>query len=44
MCSFTEEEINEMLGHDFAAMMLLIQSGKLREKTVTPKENDRTKF
>ena len=36
MCSFTEEEINEMLGHDFAAMMLLIQSGRLKEKTVIP--------
>ena len=36
MCSFTEEEINEMLGHDFAAMMLRIQSGRLKEKTVIP--------
>ena len=42
MCSFTEEEINEMLGHDFAAMMLLIKSGKLQEKTVTPVEREQT--
>ena len=36
MCRFTEEEINEMLGHDFAAMMLRIQSCRLKEKTVIP--------
>lgn len=40
MCSFTGEEINEMLGHDFAAMMLLIRSGRLKEKTVTPIEQN----
>lgn len=40
MCSFTGEEINGMLGHDFAAMMLLIKSGKLKEKTVTPAERE----
>lgn len=36
VCRFTEEEINEMLGQDFMAMMLLIRFGKLNEKTVTP--------
>lgn len=40
MCSFTGEEINEMLGHDFAAMMLLIRSGRLDERTVTPVEQN----
>ena len=40
MCSFSEEEINGMLGHAFLAMMLLIKSGKLREKTVTPVEQN----
>lgn len=42
MCGFTEEEINGMMGHDFAAMMLLIKSGKLQEKTVTPVEREQT--
>lgn len=42
MCGFTEEEINGMMGHDFAAMMLLIKSGKLKEKTVTPVERGQT--
>ena len=42
MCGFTEEEINGMMGHDFAAMMLLIKSGKLNEKTVTPVEREQT--
>ena len=40
MCSFSEEEINGMLGHAFLAMMLLIKSGKLQEKTVTPVEQN----
>ena len=42
MCSFSEEEINGMLGHAFLAMMLLIKSGKLQEKTVTPVERGQT--
>ena len=42
MCGFTEEEINGMMGHDFASMMLLIKSGKLQEKTVTPVEREQT--
>ncbi len=37
-CSFSQEELNELLGQDFQAMMLLIQSGRLNERTVRPSE------
>ncbi len=43
VCHFTEEEINELLGQDFTAMMLLIRSGQLNNPTVQPHpktEND----
>ena len=36
MCNFSEEQIIEMLGHDFIAMMMLIKSGKINEPTVHP--------
>ena len=36
MCNFSEEEIIEMLGHDFIAMMMLIKSGKINQPTVHP--------
>ena len=39
MCNFSEEQIIEMLGHDFIAMMMLIKSGKLNEPTVHPELN-----
>mgnify|MGYP003289915338 CR=1 FL=1 len=36
MCNFSEEQVIEMLGHDFIAMMMLIKSGKLNQPTVHP--------
>lgn len=36
VCQFTEEEINEMLGHDFMAMLMLVKSGGLEVSTVVP--------
>lgn len=33
---FSEEEIVEMLGQDFIAMMMLIKSGKMNNRTVRP--------
>lgn len=39
VCRFREEELNEIMGQDFTAMMLLIRSGRLQEKTVTPEKN-----
>lgn len=39
MCNFSEEQIIEMLGHDFIAMMMLIKSGKINEPTVHPVHN-----
>ena len=34
MCNFSEEQIIEMLGHDFMAMMMLIKSGKINQPTI----------
>lgn len=39
MCHFSEEEIIEMLGHDFIAMMMLIKSGRINQPTVHPVQN-----
>ena len=39
MCNFSEEQVIEMLGHDFMAMMMLIKSGKLNQPTVHPVRN-----
>ena len=36
ICNFSEEEIIEMLGHDFIAMMMLIKAGKINQPTVHP--------
>lgn len=36
MCRFTDEELNDLLGQDFMAMLARIQSGAIREKTVRP--------
>lgn len=39
MCDFSEEQIIEMLGHDFIAMMMLIKSGKVNQPTIHPVQN-----
>lgn len=39
MCRFTEEQIIEMLGHDFVAMLMLVKSGRLQVPTVHPVPN-----
>ena len=39
MCDFSEEQIIEMLGHDFVAMLVHIKSGKLNQPTVHPVQN-----
>lgn len=36
MCRFPEEEINDLLGQDFMAMLARIKSGGLRQKTPHP--------
>lgn len=36
MCSFSEEQIIEMLGHDFVAMLVHIKSGRASQPTVHP--------
>lgn len=36
MCRFTEEEINDLLGQDFMAMMFRIKRGGLNQKTPYP--------
>ena len=36
MCNFSEEQVIEMLGHDFIAMMMLIKSGKFHQPTIQP--------
>ena len=36
MCNFSEEQVIEMLGHDFMAMMMLIKSGKFHQPTIHP--------
>ena len=39
MCDFTEEQIVEMLGHDFVAMLVHIKSGQMNRPTVHPVQN-----
>ena len=39
MCDFSEEQIIEMLGHDFLAMLIYIKSGKMNQPTVHPVQN-----
>lgn len=36
MCSFSDEELNELLGQDFMAIMAQIKSGGIRQPTVHP--------
>lgn len=36
VCSFTDEEINELLGQDFTALLTRIKSGALNQPTVHP--------
>lgn len=36
MCRFTEEEINDLLGQDFMAMLIRIKSGGLNQQTPHP--------
>lgn len=39
MCNFSEEQIIEMLGHDFMAMLVHIKSGQMNKPTVHPIQN-----
>ena len=39
MCDFSEEQIIEMLGHDFVAMLVHIKSGQMNQLTVHPVQN-----
>ena len=39
MCNFSEEQIIEMLGHDFIAMLVHIKSGQMNQPTVHPVHN-----
>ena len=41
MCNFSEEQIIEMLGHDFVAMLVHIKSGQMNQPTVHPVQNRR---
>lgn len=36
VCSFSEEEMNELLGQDFMAMLIRIKSGEIHQATVRP--------
>ena len=36
MCDFSEEQIIEMLGHDFVAMLVHIKTGQMNQPTVHP--------
>ena len=39
MCDFSEEQIIEMLGHDFVAMLVHIKSSQMNQPTVHPAQN-----
>ena len=39
MCRFSEQQIIEMLGHDFTAMLFHINSGRMNEPTAIPKRD-----
>lgn len=44
MCRFTLEEVLQMLGHDFMAMLPYVRSGKIHTSTAVPqKANQRSK-
>lgn len=36
MCRFTDDELNELLGQNFTAMLAHIKSGKIHQPTVSP--------
>jgi len=38
VCKFTEEEIAEMLGREFAGMMMLIKSGNMEMFYIKPEK------
>ena len=40
MCHFSDEELNELLGQDFLAMLTQIKSGEIRNPTVYPVRKD----
>ena len=42
-CSFTDAEIEELLGREFISMLMYIKAGKLNEKTPHPRKKDLTK-
>lgn len=39
-CSFTETELEELLGREFLSMLMYIKAGRLQEKTPHPTQND----
>ena len=39
-CCFSDEEINDLLGQNFMAMLVRVQSGDIRKPTVHPQLND----
>ena len=39
MCNFSEEQIIEMLGDDFVAMLVHVKSGQMNQPTVHPVQN-----
>lgn len=39
MCNFTDEEVNELLGQNFLAMLESLKSGRLHQPTVRPTRN-----
>ena len=41
-CRFSEEEINELLGQDFTAMLMRIKSGGIKQPTVRPVRKEET--
>ena len=41
-CRFSEEEINELLGQDFTAMLVRIKSGEIKQPTVRPVRKEET--
>ena len=40
VCRFSEEELNELLGQDFMAMLFQIKSGRIHQATVRPKPKE----
>ncbi len=38
VCTFSDDQLNDLLGEVFMAMLMYIKSGKIHEKTPVPKE------